>query len=89
MTESVEVKIARLEERLAAVDKKVEANNDIAVASAAETKQQLAALMEQLKTLLSISSEWRGVRKALTALGAILLPVAGVAGATLSYLLRR
>lgn len=89
MTESVEVKIARLEERLAAVDKKVEANNDIAVASAAETKQQLAALMEQLKTLLSISSEWRGVRKALTALSAILLPVAGLAGAILSYLLRR
>ncbi len=86
MTESIAVRVARLDERSVAIEAKVDANNALAIESNAKLIKSVDAMSEQLKTLNSVVDEWRGVRKALAALGAILVGVGALVGSALTYL---
>ncbi|MFZ1965031.1 MAG: hypothetical protein WAU78_16480 [Roseiarcus sp.] len=96
MSEALGVKVGRLDERLKAIEAKVDANarlaeiNDRRAQANDETaRQHNTEVLAKLAALISISDEWRGARKLLAAAGTMLLAVGALAGAFLHYLSRR
>jgi hypothetical protein len=92
VTETVDVKIARLEEKLGAIEQKVDfnarlaqGNDKRAVANDEAARQHNADVMVKLTSLISMSDEWRGVRKTLAATGAALFALGGLVGTVLHY----
>lgn len=78
MTESSDVKIGRLEEKLLGIEKQIAASD----ATALQHRQWVG---ERLERLISMGDEWRGVRKMLAAIGAFLLGAGTIGGALVGY----
>lgn len=78
MVESSDVKIARLEEKLLGIKEQISESDAASIA-------HRAWVGERLEKLISMSDEWRGIRKMLAAIGAFLVAVGTVAGAFLGY----
>ncbi len=86
MAEPVEIQIARLEENVKALAQKVDANATLARETAERARIHETDVSDKLGALISMTDEWRGVRKTLSAFGALLLGVGTIAGAFLHYL---
>ena len=96
MTDSFDVKIARLEEKLVAIEQKVDFNAQLATTNdvRAQANDEIARIhnaevLGKLTSLISITDEWRGVRKALSTMGAILVGCGAIAGGLAHYLWNR
>ena len=100
MSEAVEVRLARVEEKLSALDARLEANHATAEAERRQVRERLdesharaeaerLEIRETLSEVVASLNKWAGVRAGLLGIAAFITGLAGVSGALAAYVFHK
>lgn len=82
MTETLEVRFARLEEKFSGLAQRLDAHHELAEAERKQVRETLAEVVNAV-------NKWAGVRSGLLGIGIFMSTIAAVGGAVASYLFHK